>query len=283
MSWAAEAVARAAAIARLARVQNGLIASLGVIVGATWSCSNSHCRLGLQTEVRTATLTVLVAIALTTFGNAFNDWRDVEIDRVAHPARPLPSGAMTPDAAVTLFAAAAIVAVALSLAVTPWMAAASAGVLLAMAAYSLWLKRTGIAGNLCVAALASLPFVYGAWATGAPGAALPLFALAVPLHLAREIAKDIDDIAGDRTHRATLPVAFGPRVARAAFATALVIFIGVLAIIVARRPLLGALVVPALLACGAGARCVAIGRPGGARLLKAAMVLAMVPFLVIHT
>ncbi len=269
-------------MARLARWQNAVIASLGVVVGAVWACGDGHCRPGLQTPLRTTTWTVVVAVALTTFANAFNDWRDVDIDRVAHPERPLPSGAIGRGGAVVLFIAAAIVALAASLRVSVAMSVASAAVLVAMAAYSLWLKKVGILGNLTVAVLASLPFVYGAWSVGAPAAAVPLFAVAIPLHFAREVAKDIDDAEGDRAHRATLPVARGTRSARAAFAAALVIFIGVLATIVVRRPLMGVLVVPALLVCGAGAQRVAIGRPGGPRLLKAAMVLAMVPFVVIH-
>ncbi len=38
-----------------------------------------------------------------------------------------------------------------------------------------------------------------------PSAGIPLFLVGVPLHFAREIAKDIDDVDGDAAHRRTLP------------------------------------------------------------------------------
>lgn len=263
------------ALARLARLQNGIIAAAGVVVGGWWGGASARDlgRLGLA---------CLAAVALATFANAFNDWRDVEIDRVVHPARPLPAAALSLAAALRLASLAAGVALAASALLAPGFVVASALVLALMVLYSTHLKRAGLAGNVCVAVLASLPFVYGAWAVGAPRAAAPLFALGVPLHFAREIAKDLDDAPGDRLSRATLPVAHGALTARALFATALVIFLLVLASIVVRRPLLGVLVVPALGLCALAARRIIGGAPGGPRLLKAAMVLAFVPLLLVR-
>lgn len=273
MSSAAEG--RVRALARVARLQNGALAAGGVVVGAWWS--GTTMRMSLR-----VVLAALVALALSTFANAFNDVCDVEIDRLAHPDRPLPSGELTARAALMLAYGAAAAALVASALLSPGFAVASALVVGLMALYSTHLKRVGLPGNLCVAALASLPFVYGAWAVGAPAVALPLFALALPLHLAREIAKDLDDVTGDRLARATLPLTVGSRATRALFAGAIVIFLVVLAALVVQRPLLGVLAVPALCLCALAIGRVVGGKPGGPGLLKAAMVLALVPLLVVR-
>lgn len=269
------AEARVAALARVARLQNGLIAAAGVGIGAWWAGLNAA-------GTGRVAIAIVAAIGLATFANAFNDVCDVEIDRVAHPARPLPSGTLSSRAALALANGAAVAALVASSLLSLGFAAASVAVLACMVLYSTHLKREGLVGNLCVAILASLPFVYGAWAVGDAAAAVPLFALALPLHLAREIAKDLDDAPGDRRSRATLPLRFGARAARALFASAIVIFLGVLGALVARRPLLGLLVIPALSACALATSRIVGGKPGGPRLLKAAMVLAIVPFLVVR-
>lgn len=264
---------RVLALARLARLHNALLAAAGVLVGAWWAGARGGTRVVLAT---------IAAVALAIFANAFNDWRDVDIDRVAHPSRPLPSGELPPRSAVALASAAAALALAASALSSAGFAAASAAVLALMTLYSTHLKRSGLAGNVTVALLASLPFVYGAWAAFAPLAAAPLFALAAPLHFARELAKDLDDASGDRLARATLPLTCGTAATRTLFAAAIVIFLGVLAALIVRRPLLGVLVVPALCLCALATRRIVGGEPGGPRLLKAAMVLAIVPLLVVR-
>jgi len=73
--------------------------------------------------------------------------------------------------------------------------------------------------------LASMPFLYGAWAAGEPRAGLVLVGIAAPLHFAREIAKDVDDIDGDRGRRRTLPITAGVGVARVIEVAATFVFI----------------------------------------------------------
>jgi 4-hydroxybenzoate polyprenyltransferase len=70
-----------------------------------------------------------------------------------------------------------------------------------------------------------MPFLYGAWAAGKPEAGIVLLGIAAPLHFAREIAKDIDDIDGDRGRRRTLPLVAGVGVARTTEIVATAIFI----------------------------------------------------------
>lgn len=262
-----EAAAAAGAVLRLVRWPNALIAAAGVLVGAWWAGGDPFGTRPL--------LAALCAIALTCVANAENDRRDHAIDLVAHPRRPLPSGALDAATARRVVAGAALAALLLALAAGGAIALATPLVMLVMLAYTPWLKPLGLPGNLAVAVLASLPFLYGGWSVGHGRAALALVALAVPLHLARELAKDLEDAPGDAATRRTLPVAAGAKVGRAALVVSLAAFLAVLASFAAEHRGFLPLVAPALLLAGAGAVRALAGRPGAPGLLKAAMVCAM--------
>ncbi len=107
-----------------------------------------------------------------------------------------------------------------------------------------------------------------------------LVLLGAPLHLARELAKDLDDVAGDAGHRATLPLARGVGAARRATLAALLAFTLLLSPIVARAPLFAAAVAPAIFLAALAARHVWRGERGGPPLLKAAMLCAMAALVV---
>ena len=262
------------AVLALVRWENALLSALGVLLGAWWAHGFV---LAPTTLVAAAT-----AIALTAVANAENDYQDIAIDRAAHPDRPLPSGALRPGHARIVVAAAALTAVVLSLTLDALLAGLTACIVATMLLYSRVLKTRGLAGNLTVALLASLPFLYGAWAAGRPAAAMPLVAVATPLHLAREIAKDLEDAHADAPMRRTLPVAHGVRAARGAMVVALALFIVALWPLVSARPRLGAWVVPACVLIAVGAGRTFRGRRGGPTLFKAAMACAMVSLVLAH-
>ena len=257
----------ARAALELVRWPNALISGGGVLLGAAWAGA-----------VLPATwLATLAALALTAVANAVNDLHDVEIDRVAHPARPLPRGAISRSGASWLAAIAATLGVLLALAASPALGALSALAVAAMVWYSARLKRgRGASANLLVAVLASLPFLYGAWSAGRPDRGVILVALAIPLHFAREVAKDLDDAAADAPTRRTLPVVAGARAARLTVAAAVSLFAVVAAGFFAGRS------VPALALAAASAICagVAVRRVLSAgdrapRILKGSTLLAM--------
>jgi geranylgeranylglycerol-phosphate geranylgeranyltransferase len=167
----------------------------------------------------------LAAICLAVVANAFNDYDDRAIDALIHPSRPLPSGAITPRAALLAVAIAAVAGIVLSALARPILGAVSVGVVAVMLVYGRVKACSGVVANAIVALVGSMPFLYGAWAAGDPASGVVLVGLAAPLHFAREIDKDLDDVAGDAGRRRTLPIVAGPQIARAIAITATAVFI----------------------------------------------------------
>ena len=259
---------KALAVLALIRWENALLSVAGVILGAWWVT-------GRPNEPETIVMAG-VAVLLTAFATADNDVRDFDIDRVAHPRRPLPSEALSLRTAriiVGITASAALVLAAL-LGAGPTLAAV--GVIAAMTLYNRGVKAQGIPGNVIVAIVASLPFVFGAWSAGSARAGLPLFLVGVPLHFAREIAKDIDDAHGDLSYRRTFPLRVGAGTARLVVVISVALFVAALVPFAMRWPTFAIVALPAVALCLLAARRVLSGQRGTARLLKSAMVVAMV-------
>ena len=262
------------ALLRLIRWENALISAAGILVGAWW--------VGGSPVARQTLWAAAAAVCLAALANAFNDLCDIEIDRIAHPTRPLPSGELSVRAARAVVVVAGLVGLLCSYFVFPEMAAASVGVIGLMLLYSRVLKQRGLVGNFTVAILASLPFLYGGWSAGRPLASLSLVALAVPLHLAREIAKDIEDAAGDAGVRRTLPVSAGSEVTRGMLMLSLGAFLGGLTLFARGRPLFVLAVLPAVvLAVYATLRAMQ-GRRGAPLIFKSAMLCAMASLLIVR-
>jgi geranylgeranylglycerol-phosphate geranylgeranyltransferase len=260
---------------RLVRWANALTAAAGVLVGAWWAGWG---------DPSPVVLAALAAIGLTAAANVWNDLEDIDIDRVAHPDRPLVTGALSPSAADRLAMLAAIGAVLAASNVSAVLGICSVGVLLLMRLYSPWIKRAGFAGNIVVSVLGSLPFLYGSYAVGHWERGVPLVLIAIPLHFARELAKDLDDRDADRGARRTLPVVLGAPFARVAiiaalFAAGIALAFG-LAPLVKSPALLLAALTPAMAALVLATVRAVRGRPGSPAFFKLAMVCAMAALLV---
>lgn len=213
-SWLASAAA-------LVRVKNLVLAAAGVAIG------------GFLALGRPALPTALVwamgsALGLGAAGNTANDLFDVDADRVNRPERPLVSGGLSRPAALLLGG----VAGGLGLVAAWWVGVALFGIaaaaLAVMLVYSPVLKRSGVLGNVAVAATASAPLVYGAAAVGGWRAGLVPFGLAALLHFAREVVKDLEDVPGDRVlGRRTVPIIWGAKAGFLAAAASLILFVPV--------------------------------------------------------
>ncbi len=162
---------------------------------------------------------VFAAVFLVTgAGNAVNDYYDREIDAINRPLRPIPSGRISPHGALAyslaLFGAGCILAglvgrICLGVAVLNSFL---------LFFYARNLKATPLAGNICVAYLTGSTFPFGGAVAGVAGleANLVPFLLSFLATMSREIAKDIEDMAGDASGGArTLPILAGERAAAA--------------------------------------------------------------------
>lgn len=189
----------------LLRPGNGVVASAAVLAGALAGAGPPA--VEGTTLVRVA-LGCAAAFCFIGAGNALNDFFDREIDKKAHPDRPIPSGRVTPRAALWvsagLFATALAIGAFLSLDALAVVATSA----LMMLAYEKGLKAAGLPGNGAIAYLSGITFLFGGVVVAAPLSALPLALLGFLASLGREVAKDIEDMEAD-TDRRTLPQRVG--------------------------------------------------------------------------
>ena len=176
----------------LVRIPNCLMIGLAVLIGETIG-------LGRFPSASQAILGFLTAFLLLAGTMVLNDIQDIQIDRVNSPDRPLPSGRISIKHAyefsVTLSAAAIISSIFLGL--LPFVTALAA--LALMIYYNTRGKKTGLLGNAVVSINVALPFFFGGLAVNNLRPLLFIFfLLAFLANLAREIAKGISDIAGDK-------------------------------------------------------------------------------------
>jgi len=154
---------------------------------------------------------VVTTILATGAGMAINDYFDRDIDRINNPERPIPRGAVSPRTvlifSLVLFAIAGTLALML-----PMLATVIAILnLVALVTYTEFFKGLPGVGNLLVSYLGGSTFLFGAAAVGNLSPAVGvLFLLAALSTFAREVIKDVEDLAGDREEGLnTLPISIG--------------------------------------------------------------------------
>lgn len=192
---------------RLFRLGNCVMGAFGALLAAI-VCVGLDSIGDFGTQVA---FSMSVVIAFTAAGNSLNDYFDREVDKVAHPERPIPSGAVAPSAAsaasVALFAIALILGIMINL----WSIGIVITSIAIIVGYEKYLKAEGIAGNLAISWLTGALFLFGGAAVERLDLAWILAALAFLATLGREIVKDIQDIEGDKGSRRTLPMRIGTR------------------------------------------------------------------------
>ncbi|HIH01201.1 TPA: UbiA family prenyltransferase [Thermoplasmata archaeon] len=154
-------------------------------------------------------LSAVVVMAFTGAGNSLNDYFDRELDRSAHPSRPIPRGLVSPSGAIAASAILFSVAAALGFMIGTVSFVIVIASLAVMLAYEILLKSEGLVGNLAISWLTGALFLFGGAAVGSLDLAWILALLAFLATLGREIAKDIQDMEGDRGSRMTLPMRIG--------------------------------------------------------------------------
>ena len=156
-------------------------------------------------------LASLAAALIAAAGYIHNDIIDLQVDRVSHPLRVLPSGRISVAVARILSAVSCTFGLCISFllpAPCVWIGSIT---VLALLLYNLKLKHLPLAGNIAVALLGGIPILFGGLAVGDPYPALLPGILAATVHLAREILKDLQDSDGDQLAGSrTLPHVIGP-------------------------------------------------------------------------
>lgn len=255
------------------RPGNCLMASLAALIGFLVA-DNSP-------EPLTAVLVALAVFAVTGAGNAVNDYFDREIDAVNRPSRPIPSNRISPRRAfawsIILFGAGCLFALFinhLALAIAIFNS-----ILLYL--YARNLKVTPFAGNVAVGYLTGSTFLFGGAAGNDINITLFLFLLASLATLAREIEKDIEDVAGDVASGArTLPIVIGERMSSFLAASFVVAAIVLSYLAPLGRAYIMAVTVADLLFLAALARILKGEAPKAQKMLKAGMATALAAFLV---
>ena len=138
---------------RLIRVHNCLLAGVGVWMG--WYLT------GLNTGKTDALLASLAAALVCGAGNAFNDYIDIEIDRINHPARPLPKGDIPAYLAVLTMLIFNVIALVLGIMVNAAVFLVVAVAVVLLLVYNLNLKKQPLSGNITVSLLGGATFIVG--------------------------------------------------------------------------------------------------------------------------
>lgn len=162
-------------------------------------------------------------------GNAMNDIKDAAIDKLAHPARPLPSGRISEQEAKRFVVVLWILSLASMLYGASTLHTQDAQwwplVTIYLAAVALMLsydlgpetKTKGLIGNISISLMVAAVIGYGAATVGSINSLVIWVAMVVFFtNLAREVIKDCQDILADEGERETLPMKIGIENARMA-------------------------------------------------------------------
>ena len=203
---------------RLFRLGNCVMGIIGIITGAFIAVG-----FDILDHLVPIAIACAVVVVFMAGGNALNDYIDREIDKTAHPDRPVPRGEITPIAARNLGIAAMLASVLLSLLLFNPLATVMVIICAVfMVLYETTFKQRGFIGNLTIAGLTAMIFVVGGTVVNSTESTILFGIMAFLVNVGREISKDIEDMESDEGRR-TLPMSIGPRKAAAVASAAFII------------------------------------------------------------
>lgn len=191
---------------RLFRLGNAVIGFIGVIAGAFIAAG-----LDIGGHWVNILIACLIVVAVMAGGNSVNDYVDREIDRTAHPERPIPMGEIEPGRALRAGLASLVLACIISVLMKSLLLTfivIAACVLMVL--YEMVLKQRGFAGNLTIGVLTGMVFLFGGAVVGNTADVVIFAVMAFLATTGREVAKDIEDMESDEG-RSTLPMRIGER------------------------------------------------------------------------
>ena len=195
---------------QLFRTGNAVMGIVGVVVASFMAAG-----LDMVDGWVNLIISAVVVFMFICGGNALNDYIDHDIDRTAHPERPIPSGRMERKtalhAAIVMLGGAVVVSF-LTVDLECITIVVIAAVL--MVAYEVALKQRGFVGNVTIAVLTGMMFLLGGSVVGDAQDNVVVALMALLVSVGREISKDIEDMDSDEG-RLTLPMRIGTRNAAA--------------------------------------------------------------------
>jgi len=182
---------------------NFVITFVSVIVAAI--ICQPHTNLGFN--IFLAAFAASFALAS---GNIINDLNDVEADKINKPFRPIPSEKITTNQAYVLYISSVFISILISVFLNEVALAIVLFSILILFVYSKFLKQIPLIGNITVAFLTGLVFIFGGVVVENPVAAIVPAVFAFLINLIREMVKDIEDVEGDNEVGViTFPIKFG--------------------------------------------------------------------------
>ncbi len=155
-------------------------------------------------------LASLSAAIIAAGGNIINDVFDVNVDKISHPKRPLPSGEMSIYQAVFLYLVFSSIGILLAEKINALTFVVAILAVIALFFYSCCIKKIPLVGNFLVGVMTGLAFIYGGLAVYKIYYTLFPALFALLANFAREILKDIEDIEGDKSAGViTYPILYG--------------------------------------------------------------------------
>lgn len=196
------------ALFQIIRPLNCLITFCAIIVGAI-ICSNDTSMLFK------IVLGALAGFFVTAAGNTINDIADLAIDEINRPHRPLPSRKISLQTAKIFYFFLIAVSLILGLLINylAFLIVLLSSMLLNL--YSLSIKRIAVFGNVTVSFLTGYTFIFAGMIVGNIKDAVIPAIFAFLINFIREIAKDMEDIEGDKIAKAnTLPIKYGMKTSK---------------------------------------------------------------------
>ncbi len=194
---------------KLSRPLSTLTGVLAVLLGGYVAGTGEWLKVGLA---------CLATLFVSASANAWNDYLDIEIDKINQPQRPLPSGMVSLQSARWFSFTLAFLSILTSAFINlpAFTIAVVCNILLFV--YSLRLKSTVLLGNATVASISALSAIFGGVAAENVWPSLWLAAVIAVGIMGREVLKTLADYEGDlRQHCRTISTAWGKRPARVVF------------------------------------------------------------------
>lgn len=177
---------------RLMRLPNGIMIGIAVIIG---EIIGSLEKLVFEYII----LGFITGFLLCSSIMIFNDYFDIEVDKINAPHRPLVSGQANIHTALNLAVIYGFIAIILSLFLTIYNFLISCIFWILGILYNWKIKRTGFYGNIIVSASVAIPFIYGSLVYGVLNVLILIFSLMAFLsNISRELIKNIADVEGDK-------------------------------------------------------------------------------------